>query len=143
MDGEAAGDGRCNLQYEGILLAIVPSRRNLAGDVLIQVGGVGGVGGAGGAGGAGGVGGADGVGGAGGAGGGLRVHPQLLVPDLRAQTLILTDFHHFTARFHAGRKSIIKSSSYIHPSAPAQKYTAFQCRPTRSCWGSCLQRRSW
>ncbi len=114
-----------------MLLAIVPSRRNLAGDVLVQVGGVGGAGGVDGVGGAGGVGGVDGVGGA---GGGLWVHPQLLV---------LTDFHHFTARFHAGRKSIIKSSSYIHPSAPAQKHTAFQCRPTRSCWGSCLQRRSW
>lgn len=68
---------------------IVPRRRDLGGDVLVQ---------------------------ADGAGGGLQVQPR--PADIRAQTLILTDFHHFMARFHTERKSIFKSSNYIHPSTP-------------------------
>lgn len=82
MDGEAAGDGRRDLQYDGMLLAAVPSRENMAGDVVLAL--------------------------AGGAGGGLRAQPRLpdrlSNPGVGDRSLILTDLHHFTARFHAGRK---------------------------------------
>lgn len=42
---------------------------------------------------------------------------------IRAQTLFLTDFHHFKAGFHAGRKKkVIKSRSYSHLSTPLPLY---------------------